>query len=174
MRAFIFVTTAVSVVVRRERTARRGGFRRRPIRPAARMSQMSHSKLPMRRFRAVGITAIVPLVIAGLVAAVSSPQAAAAAPAAIPPPTAGGWQLNGSSVLNTTASPPNLQLTPNTIWQAGSAFWPTAVPGVGVTASFDLSIGSSNSTSGAEGLTFTVADASVTQPTALGHNGGGI
>ena len=135
---------------------------------------MSHSKLPMRRFRAVGITAIVPLVIAGLVAAVSSPQAAAAAPAAIPPPTAGGWQLNGSSVLNTTASPPNLQLTPNTIWQAGSAFWPTAVPGVGVTASFDLSIGSSNSTSGAEGLTFTLADASVTQPTALGHNGGGI
>ena len=135
---------------------------------------MSHSKLPMRRFRAVGITAIVPLVIAGLVAAVSSPQAAAAAPAAIPPPTAGGWQLNGSSVLNTTASPPNLQLTPNTIWQAGSAFWPTAVPGVGVTASFDLSIGSSNSTSGAEGLTFTLADASVTPPTALGHNGGGI
>ena len=134
---------------------------------------MSHSKLPMRRFRAVGITAIVPLVIAGLVAAVSSPQAAAAAPAAIPPPTAGGWQLNGSSVLNTTASPPNLQLTPNTIWQAGSAFWPTAVPGVGVTASFDIFIGSSTSGSGADGMTFTLANASDTQPTALGVNGGG-
>ena len=83
---------------------------------------------------------------------------------------AGGWQLNGTAQLNTTASPANLQLTPATNWQAGSAFYPTPVAGVGITASFDAFIGSG---SGADGLTFTLADASVTQPTALGVNGGG-
>ena len=83
---------------------------------------------------------------------------------------AGGWQLNGSAQLNTTASPANLQLTPAVSYQAGSAFYPTAVPGVGITASFDTYIGGG---SGADGLTFTLADASVTQPTALGVNGGG-
>ena len=46
------------------------------------------------------------------------------------------------AVLNTTASPANLQLTPATNWQSGSAFWPTAVPGVGISASFDMFIGS--------------------------------
>ena len=73
-------------------------------------------------------------------------------------------------MLNTTASPPNLELTSATNWQAGSAFYPIPVPGVGITASFDAFIGSG---SGADGLTFTLADASVTQPTALGVNGGG-
>ena len=53
---------------------------------------------------------------------------------------------------------------------AGSAFWPTPVPGVGISAAFDAFIGPG---SGADGLTFTLADASVTQPTALGVNGGG-
>src|ERR1035438_4744482 len=32
-------------------------------------------------------------------------------PGSVPSPVAGGWQLNGSSQLNLTASPPNLQLT---------------------------------------------------------------
>ncbi len=41
---------------------------------------------------------------------------------------------------------------------------------MGITATFDAFIGSG---SGADGLTFTLADASVTQPTALGVNGGG-
>jgi hypothetical protein len=91
-------------------------------------------------------------------------------PGSVPSPVAGGWQLNGTALLGTTASPPNLQLTQTTNWQAGSAFWPTPVPGVGVTASFDAFIGP---TSGADGMTFTLADASVTQPTALGTNGGG-
>jgi hypothetical protein len=82
----------------------------------------------------------------------------------------GGWQLNGSAQLVTTASPANLQLTPATNWLAGSAFYPTPVPGAGVTAAFDAFIGPS---AGADGLTFTLADASVTKPTALGNNGGG-
>ena len=91
-------------------------------------------------------------------------------PVVIPSPTAGGWQLNGSSALVSSASPPNLQLTAATTNEAGSAFWPTAVPGVGISAAFDASIGSG---SGADGLTFTLADASATTPTALGASGGG-
>ena len=91
-------------------------------------------------------------------------------PGVIPSPTAGGWQLNGSSTLVSSASPPNLQLTAATANEAGSAFWPTPVPGVGISAAFDASIGSGT---GADGLTFTLADASATTPTALGSSGGG-
>jgi outer membrane protein assembly factor BamB len=85
-------------------------------------------------------------------------------------PIAGGWQLNGSAQLNATASLPNLELTPATNWQAGSAFDPVPVGGVGITASFDAYIGGG---SGADGLTFTLGDAGSTQPTDLGVNGGG-
>ena len=88
----------------------------------------------------------------------------------VPSPVDGGWQLNGAAALTPTASPPNLQVTPATNWVAGSAFWPTPVPGVGITASFDAFIGPG---AGADGMTFTLADASVTKPTALGSNGGG-
>ena len=95
---------------------------------------------------------------------------AGTSPRAIPSPTAGGWQLNGSSTLVSSSSPPNLQLTAATANEAGSAFWPTAVPGVGISAAFDASIGSGT---GADGLTFTLADASATAPTALGSAGGG-
>jgi hypothetical protein len=70
----------------------------------------------------------------------------------------------------TTTSPANLQLTAATNYRAGSAFWPTVVPGVGITAAFDDFIGSGT---GADGEAFVIADASVTQPTALGINGGG-
>ena len=96
--------------------------------------------------------------------------AAGPPPGSVPSPVAGGWQLNGAAQLVTTASPPNLQVTPATNYVAGSAFWPTPVPGVGMSAAFDEFIGPG---SGADGLTFTLADASVTQPTALGVNGGG-
>ena len=89
---------------------------------------------------------------------------------AIPSPMSGGWQLNGSAQLITTPSPANLQLTSATNWQAGSAFYPAPVAGVGISAAFDAFIGSG---SGADGLTFTLADARVSQPTALGVNGGG-
>jgi large repetitive protein len=116
------------------------------------------------------ITGAVTLVTAGLVTGLVYSQAAAAAPVSVPSPVSGGWQLNGSAVLNTSASPPNLELTPATNWVVGSAFYPTAVPGVGISAAFDIFIGSGN---GADGMTFTLADASVTQPTALGNNGGG-
>ena len=44
------------------------------------------------------------------------------------------------------------------------------MPGAGISAAFDAFIGSG---SGADGMTFTLADASVTKPTALGDNGGG-
>jgi hypothetical protein len=111
-------------------------------------------------------------VIMGLVTGLAGTTTATAAPVPIPSPVAGGWQLNGTSVINSTATPPNLQLTPATNWKVGSAFWPTAVPGVGVTASFDIFIGSSAKT-GADGMTFTLANASDTKPTALGNNGGG-
>ncbi len=83
---------------------------------------------------------------------------------------AGGWQLNGSAALVTAASPANLQLTQTTNYQAGSAFWPTPVPGSGISAAFDAYIGPG---SGADGMTFTLADASTSQPTALGVMGGG-
>ena len=108
-----------------------------------------------------------------------SPPFAAAASVAIPSPVAGGWQLNGTAHIIPAASPPTsmspayLQLTPATNWQSGSAFWPTAAPGVGITASFDVFLGSSSSNAGADGLTFTLADASATKPTVLGNNGGG-
>jgi hypothetical protein len=91
-------------------------------------------------------------------------------PGTVPSPVAGGWQLNGSAQLVTTASPPNLEVTPATNWAAGSAFWPTPVPGAGITAAFDEFIGPG---AGADGMTFTLADAGVTPPTALGSNGGG-
>jgi hypothetical protein len=95
---------------------------------------------------------------------------AGSSPVVIPSPAAGGWQLNGSATLVASASPPNLQLTAATTNEAGSAFWPTAVPGVGISAAFDASIGSG---SGADGLTFTLANASSSTPTALGSAGGG-
>ena len=88
----------------------------------------------------------------------------------VPSPVGGSWQLNGSASLNSTATPPNLQLTPATNWVAGSAFSPTPVPGAGISASFDVFLGGG---SGSDGLTFALADAAVTKPTALGVNGGG-
>ncbi len=88
----------------------------------------------------------------------------------IPSPVTGGWQLNGTAQLNTAGSPPNLELTAASSYQAGSAFYPTAVPGVGIPTAFDAFIGQG---SGADGLTLTLADATVTKPSALGSNGGG-
>ena len=44
------------------------------------------------------------------------------------------------------------------------------MPGVGITAAFDAFIGQG---SGADGMTFALADASVTRPSSLGSNAGG-
>ena len=123
-----------------------------------------------RRIRAIGARVAVVASVIGLgVAVASSP--ASSSQVAIPSPVAGGWQLNGSASVVSSASPPNLQLTSATGFQAGSAFWPTAVPGVGITAAFDISIGGGT---GADGETFTLADASVTSPAALGGHGGSL
>jgi hypothetical protein len=91
----------------------------------------------------------------------------AASPTTIGDPTAGGWTLNGSSTIVGSA----LQLTQATgINQAGSAFWPTPVSSGHVSATFTTTIGGG---SGADGLTFIVANAS-DPPTSIGANGGGL
>jgi len=132
---------------------------------------------------ATGITAIAPSGTSTVDVTVTTPggtsatsgadqftYSAGSPPGTIPSPVAGGWQLNGTAAVVTSTSPANLQLTPATTSKAGSAFWPTAQPGVGISSAFDAFIGSGT---GADGLTFTLADASVTQPTALGTAGGG-
>ena len=153
----IFSARNVSAAARGHRTAQRLGLQRR-------RDRLVSSRL--------AVTAAVSLAVGGLLTGVASSQAAATT-ITIPSPVSGGWQLNGTAAVNSTASPPNLQLTPAANWQVGSAFYPTAVPGVGISASFDVFIGSSTSGSGADGMTFTLADASVTKPTALGNNAGG-
>src|SRR5215469_13496530 len=122
-----------------------------------------------RTLRNVVTTAAASFVLGGLLTGAAS-SLSAAATSTVPSPVLGGWQLNGTAALNTTASPPNLELTPATNWVTGSAFYPTPVAGAGITASFDVFLGSG---SGADGMTFTLADASVTKPTALGVTGGG-
>ena len=76
--------------------------------------------------------AMVVAVIVSMTVGVAGSGTASAQPYSIPSPISGGWQLNGTSLLNTGASPPNLQLTPATNDEAGSAFYPLAVPGVGI------------------------------------------
>ncbi len=86
----------------------------------------------------------------------------------IPDPTAGGWQLNGTAKLEA----PNLVLTTATSNQAGSAFWPTAVNPANLNFEFTISIGGGT---GADGQTFTIADATKgAKPTSLGEQGGGL
>ena len=52
----------------------------------------------------------------------------------VPSPTAGGWTLLGNAALVSSASPAYLQLTnaSSAGYEAGLAYYPTAVPGVGV------------------------------------------
>ena len=96
---------------------------------------------------------------------------AGTSPNVVPSPVTGtNWQQNGTATIISTTNPPNLQLTPATNYQAGSDFYKTPVPGVGVSAAFDASI---HGGTGADGLCLVLADASVTNPTALGVNGGG-
>ena len=84
-----------------------------------------------------------------------------------PPPT--GWQLNGlASIVGSTS----LQLTPPTGSGAGSAFATRALSTASkVTISFTAAI---DSGTGADGMCLVLADASQTQPTALGQAGGGL
>ena len=133
---------------------------------------MTTGSMPAWR-RMAAVTAIVSLLTAGL----SAPGSAAAAGrkakpsltlSSIPGPVAGGWRLNGDAVI----ASPALSLTDvATTYEAGSAFWPDPVSSAGIHAKFDTYIGSGT---GGDGLTLTLADASLTKPTALGVTGGGL
>jgi hypothetical protein len=86
----------------------------------------------------------------------------------IPDPSAGGWQLNGSAVLEA----PSLVLTGAVSNQAGSAFWPQQLDPRNLIYEFDISIGGGT---GADGLALVFADATKgATPTSLGEPGGGL
>jgi hypothetical protein len=78
----------------------------------------------------------------------------------------------GTAAVVSSASPAYLQLTDakTTGDEAGLAYYPTPVPGVGVTATFDALL--ENGT-GADGLTFALLNAASGAPV-LGANGGGL
>jgi len=79
-----------------------------------------------------------------------------------------GWQLNGVAHLNAGS----LVLTQAEMGgQVGSAFWKTAMPVATLDASFDITLGDGE---GADGMTFTLLDAGVASPFALGGGGGGL
>jgi Bacterial lectin/Bacterial Ig domain/Abnormal spindle-like microcephaly-assoc'd, ASPM-SPD-2-Hydin/PQQ-like domain len=82
------------------------------------------------------------------------------------PPTGSAWTRNGSATVSGT----DLVLTPADHGKAGSAFSRVAFPSEGLSAHFTASIGGGT---GADGMTFTLLDAS--QPaTSLGAGGGGL
>jgi hypothetical protein len=98
----------------------------------------------------------------------------------IPDPVAGGWTFNndrphkGVTQLLDTTPGSLLQLTDATGGgEAGSAFWPTAVPSANITAAFDITIG--GGTGGADGMTFILADPSRgATPASVGSQGSGL
>jgi hypothetical protein len=84
-------------------------------------------------------------------------------------PTAGGWTINGSSTLTGGS----LQLTTaGTKSEAGTAFWPTALPSSNLTATFTTTIGGGGAT-GADGMALVLADAS-TPADSVGSTGSGL
>ena len=86
------------------------------------------------------------------------------------PPITTGWQLNGSATATGAAG--TIQLTPAaTAEVAGSAFSTTPVSTNNLAASFTAQL---NGGTGADGLTFSLIDATQNQPTAVGTPGGGL
>ena len=84
-------------------------------------------------------------------------------------PTAGGWTVNGTSKL----SGGSLQLTTaGTKDEAGTAFWPTALPSSDLTATFTTTIGGGGAT-GADGLALVLAGAT-TPADSVGTSGSGL
>lgn len=81
-------------------------------------------------------------------------------------PALGGWTLNGSAKIVSSAT----QLTPALGGQAGDAVHPTAVSSGGMTVNFTSSIGGGT---GADGLTLAFLDASTATPSSLGATGDG-
>lgn len=110
------------------------------------------------------LASLLVLVGVALVPLVASTPAGAST--TVPDPTAGGWQLNGSASI----AGGGLQLTPAAAQQAGSGFWPTAVPSASLSVAFDATIDSGN---GADGMTLALLDPASSSPTGLGAPGGG-
>src|SRR5262249_46249927 len=79
----------------------------------------------------------------------------------------GGWTLNGSARMLGSS----LQLTQAVPSQAGSAVYSVPEPSTGLTAKFTASIGGGT---GADGMTFSLLDASKAGRTSLGGVGGGL
>ena len=158
-RTFIFLATGVSAIF---------GARSRTPRHAKRRLQ---SRRGHPRLRATMMTTVASLAIGGLLTGATGSQAGVATSVVVPSPVSGGWQLNGfgpgqsRGVAGQPAADAGHQL--------GGGLGVLAharCPGRG---SRPRSTRSSARASGADGMTFTLADASVTQPTALGVNGGG-
>lgn len=82
-----------------------------------------------------------------------------------PPPGGIGWTYNGSARMSGST----LVLTPAATGQHGSAFYGGAVPSRGLAATFTATIGGGD---GADGLTFTMLDASKAGPGSIGRGGG--
>jgi hypothetical protein len=81
--------------------------------------------------------------------------------------TPGAVQLNGNAVLNGS----RLQVVPELPYQAGSAFFPSAVNIQSFTTDFSFQISAADLSSAADGLTFTVQG---NNPYAIGSRGGGL
>lgn len=85
----------------------------------------------------------------------------------VPPPSAGGWKANGSATQNggtttLTTATPNL---------AGDVVYPTAVSTTGLRAKFTAQISGGN---GADGMTFSLLDATKNTSSSLGKTGGAL
>jgi len=78
-----------------------------------------------------------------------------------------GWTTNGSATIDRHG----LALTQLSPFQAGSSYWPVAVPSDTMTFSY---VASESLGDGADGLALVLADAATSLPTALGANGAGL
>lgn len=97
---------------------------------------------------------------------VSGTGVAPASGIAVPPP-GGGWTLNGSARMLGSS----VELTQAVPSQAGSAVYSVPEPSGGLTAKFTAAIGGGT---GADGMTFSLLDASKASRTSLGGGGGGL
>jgi Bacterial lectin/PQQ-like domain/Abnormal spindle-like microcephaly-assoc'd, ASPM-SPD-2-Hydin len=97
---------------------------------------------------------------------ISGTGAARSSGIAVPPP-GGGWTLNGSAQMSGTS----VALTQAVNNQAGSAVYSVPVPSDGLNAKFTAKIGGGT---GADGLTFSLLDATKASPAALGGAGAGL
>jgi predicted lipoprotein with Yx(FWY)xxD motif len=95
---------------------------------------------------------------------VSGSGAAPSAGVAVPSP-GGGWTLNGSAQMSGTT----LRLTRAVNGQSGSAVYYQPLASNGLHAQFTSSIGGGN---GADGMTFSLLDATKAAPSSLGGGGG--